>query len=415
MSWILYQTNVLLAMATFQFADDPDGIAEFIAKEYDSCIKRGGDMVYGVPVLNGNVSGMKKIIADAFKKGFESDGDNFNLLEEIYPTAFDAYWLGAEMAPIPNPLLTPGGWPSTPPAPGSISNIGPEPISMITSAAIHKAEVEVMKALVDELKKETITIPGIAPVPDITIPVYETIEKILKKEPVDKKIKDHPTIKAGKELIFKLKEAKKKKPSTGKQIKKAIKFPFPKLPKRKDLIKQAEDKAIEEATKIIEEQIVKPLEEIILTPIYAAIETAVAIADSIPNPKPTKAQIKKFVKDTIDGVVPDIDLPGISVPKIPTKPELKKMIKDKTPTKEQLKAMAWDMVKGLIPNIPLIWFVPPTLVFTPQTILFLNPFINLAKFHLTGVSGTMMVLAQYPPPAPPAPAIINWTGYKVVG
>ena len=415
MSWILYQTNVLLAMATFQFAEDPDGIAEFIAKEYDSCIKRGGDMIYGVPVLNGNVSGMKKIIADAFKKGFESDGDNFNLLEEIYPAAFDAYWLKVEMAPIPNPLLNPGGWPSTPPAPGTIANIGPEPISMITSAAINKAEVEAMKVLVDELKKQTITIPGIPPLPDITIPVYETIEKILKKEPVDKKIKNHPAIKAGKEIIFKFNEAKKKKPSIGRQVKKAIKFPFPKLPKRKDLIKQAEDKAIEEATKIIEEQIIKPLEEIVLTPIYAAIETAVAIADSIPNPKPTKAQIKKFVKDTIDGVVPDIDLPGISIPKIPTKPELKKIIKDNTPTKEQLRAMAFDLIKGLIPNIPLIWFVPPTLVFTPQTILFLNPFINLAKFHLTGVSGTMMVLAQYPPPAPPAPAMLNWTGYKVIG
>ena len=415
MSWILYQTNVLLAMATFQFAEDPDGIAEFIAKEYDSCIKRGGDMIYGVPVLNGNVSGMKKIIADAFKKGFESDGDNFNLLEEIYPAAFDAYWLKVEMAPIPNPLLNPGGWPSTPPAPGTIANIGPEPISMITSTAINKAEVEAMKVLVDELKKQTITIPGIPPLPDITIPVYETIEKILKKEPVDKKIKNHPAIKAGKEIIFKFNEAKKKKPSIGRQVKKAIKFPFPKLPKRKDLIKQAEDKAIEEATKIIEEQIIKPLEEIVLTPIYAAIETAVAIADSIPNPKPTKAQIKKFVKDTIDGVVPDIDLPGISIPKIPTKPELKKIIKDNTPTKEQLRAMAFDLIKGLIPNIPLIWFVPPTLVFTPQTILFLNPFINLAKFHLTGVSGTMMVLAQYPPPAPPAPAMLNWTGYKVIG
>ena len=415
MSWILYQTNVLLAMATFQFAEDPDGIAEFIAKEYDSCIKRGGDMIYGVPVLNGNVSGMKKIIADAFKKGFESDGDNFNLLEEIYPAAFDAYWLKVEMAPIPNPLLNPGGWPSTPPAPGTIANIGPEPISMITSAAINKAEVEAMKVLVDELKKQTITIPGIPPLPDITIPVYETIEKILKKEPVDKKIKDNPVIKAGKEIIFKFNEAKKKKPSIGRQVKKAIKFPFPKLPKRKDLIKQAEDKAIEEATKIIEEQIIKPLEEIVLTPIYVAIETAVAIADNIPNPKPTKAQIKKFVKDTIDGVVPDIDLPGISIPKIPTKPELKKIIKDNTPTKEQLRAMAFDLIKGLIPNIPLIWFVPPTLVFTPQTILFLNPFINLAKFHLTGVSGTMMVLAQYPPPAPPAPAMLNWTGYKVIG
>jgi hypothetical protein len=415
MSWILYQTNVLLAMATFRFADDPDGIAEFITKEYDSCIKRGGDMVYGVPVLNGNVSGMKKIIADAFKKGFESDGDNFNLLEEIYPAAFDAYWLKVEMAPIPNPLLNPGGWPTTPPARGTIANIGPDPISMITSAAINKAEVEVMKALVDELKKQTITIPGIPPLPDITIPVYETVEKILKKEPVDKKIKNHPVIKTAKEIIFKFNEAKKKKPSIGKQIKKAIKFPFPKLPKRKDLIKQAEDKAIEEATKIIEEQIIKPLEEIILTPIYAAIETAVAIADSIPKPKPTKAQIKKYVKDTIEGLVPEIDLPGISIPKIPTKQELKKMIKDQTPTKEQLKAMAFDLIKGLIPNIPLIWFVPPTLVFTPQTILFLNPFINLAKFHLTGVSGTMMVLAQYPPPALPNKALINWTGYRVIG
>jgi len=415
MSWILYQTNVLLAMATFRFADDPDGIAEFITKEYDSCIKRGGDIVYGVPVLNGNVVGMKKIIADAFKKGFESDGDNFNLLEEIYPAAFDAYWLKVEMAPIPNPLLNPGGWPTTPPARGTIANIGPDPISMITSAAINKAEVEVMKALVDELKKQTITIPGIPPLPDITIPVYETVEKILKKEPVDKKIKNHPVIKTAKEIIFKFNEAKKKKPSIGKQIKKAIKFPFPKLPKRKDLIKQAEDKAIEEATKIIEEQIIKPLEEIILTPIYAAIETAVAIADSIPKPKPTKAQIKKYVKDTIEGLVPEIDLPGISIPKIPTKPELKKMIKDQTPTKEQLKAMAFDLIKGLIPNIPLIWFVPPTLVFTPQTILFLNPFINLAKFHLTGVSGTMMVLAQYPPPALPNKALINWTGYRVIG
>jgi len=27
----------------------------------------------------------------------------------------------------------------------------------------------------------------------------------------------------------------------------------------------------------------------------------------------------------------------------------------------------------------------------------------------------MSVIAQYPPPAPPAPAIINWTGYRVVG
>jgi hypothetical protein len=91
------------------------------------------------------------------------------------------------------------------------------------------------------------------------------------------------------------------------------------------------------------------------------------------------------------------------------------MIKQKIPTKEELEAMAYDMIKGLIPNIPNIWFIPPTLIFSDQTIIFLNPFVNLAKFHLMGVSGTMMVMAQYPPPAPPAPAILNWNGYKVIG
>jgi hypothetical protein len=45
----------------------------------------------------------------------------------------------------------------------------------------------------------------------------------------------------------------------------------------------------------------------------------------------------------------------------------------------------------------------------------LDPFVNLAKFHLMGTSGNMSVLAQYTPPAPPAPAILNWTGYKVIG
>lgn len=44
---------------------------------------------------------------------------------------------------------------------------------------------------------------------------------------------------------------------------------------------------------------------------------------------------------------------------------------------------------------------------------FLNSFINSAKMHLTTVSGNYMVLAQYPSPAPPAPGIVNWKGYRV--
>jgi len=407
--WTIYKINVLNALITFQYSNDTEGFAYFISKEYDKCIKRGGDMIYGVPIMNGNVNGMARVITQALKKGQESGGENFNILAEIYPAAFDEYWLGAEMAPIPNPLLKPLGWPSTPPAIGTIKNLGPNPIKLASSAAINKALKEAAKALVDDLKSQTIIIQGFG-----EINVYDTIVKIIKKEPIDIKIKNHPLIQAGKKIVLDYQEIKKKKPAIGAQIKKAIKFPFPELPKRKKIVDAAKDKLMEEAIKALEESIIKPIEEAILTPIYAAIQTAVDMANNLPK-KPTKEEIKKFVKDTIDGVIPDIVLPGISIPHIPTKAELKQMIKDKIPTKEELEAMAYDMIKGLIPNIPNIWFIPPTLVFSEQTIIFLNPFVNLAKFHLMGVSGTMMVMAQYPPPAPPAPAMLNWTGYKVIG
>lgn len=409
MSWTIYKLNVLKSMITFEYSKDSDGMADFISNQYDQCIKRGGDMIYGVPVINGNATGMSKVIKDAFKKGREAGGENFNLLAEIYPAAFDAYWLGAEMAPIPNPLLKPLGWPSTPPAPGTIKNIGPNPISLAVSAAIHKALKEALKNLEDEIKSLTIEIKEIG-----TIPVYDTVIKILKKEITNPLILTHPIIKQAREVIEKLREAKRKKASIGSQIKKALKFPFPELPKIKDIIKKATDVLLDEAVKIIEETIIKPIEETILAPIYAAIETAVNLANNLPK-KPTKAEIKKYVRDIIDGLIPDFDLPGLSIPKIPTKAELKVMIKDKIPTKEELLAMAYDLIKDKIPKIPNIWFIPPTLVFSYPTNILLEPFVNVAKFHLMGVSGTMSVIAQYPPPAPPAPAIINWTGYRVVG
>ena len=174
MSWLIFKKNILESMITGRFAADTEGFADFYANEYDQCIKRGGDNIYGVPVVNGNVKGMSDVIKNAMKKGQESDGDNFNILEEIYPAAFDAYWLGSEMAPIPNPLLKPLGWPSTLPAPGTIQNIGPNPTSLAISAAKNKAEVEALKILEEELKKQSVTIPGIPPLPPITIPLNET-------------------------------------------------------------------------------------------------------------------------------------------------------------------------------------------------------------------------------------------------
>jgi len=410
MSWTLFKVNVLSSMVSFQFAKDPDGFANFYANEYDQCIKRGGDMLYGVPIINGNVNGMADVIKAAFKKGQENGDENFNILQEIYPSAFDAYWLGAEMAPIPNPLLKPAGWQSTPPAPGTIMNIGPNPIQLGVSTAIHKAEVEAMKALEDKLKEQTINIPNVG-----ELNVYETLQKLIKNEPLDSDIKNHPAIKAGKNIIEKVKQVKKKKPSIGSQFKPSIKFPFPELPKKKEIIEKAKEKLLDAAIEELKKQLIIPIETTILTPIIAAVQTAVELSNSIPSPKPTPPQIKKFVKDTIDGNTPDIELPGISIPNIPTKEELKKMVDEKTPTKEELKSMAYDMIKDKIPQIPNIFFIPPTIKFSYETNILINPFVNVAKTHLMGTNGIMSVMAQYPPPAPPAPAILNWSGYTIVG
>lgn len=410
MSWTIFKVNVLKSMVSFQFAKDPDGFADFYAKEYDQCIKRGGDMLYGVPVINGNVTGMADAIKKAFKKGQENGDENFNILQEIYPSAFDAYWLGAEMSPIPNPLLKPIGWQSTPPAPGAIMNIGPNPIMLAASAALHKAEVEATKALEDKLKEQTIDIPNIG-----SVNIYDTLQKLLKKEPIDSKVANHPAIKIGKSVMERAKQAKKKKPSIGSQLKKAIKFPFPELPKKKEIIEKAKQKLLDVAVEELKKQLIIPIEAAILAPIIATIQTAVEIANNIPSPKPTPQQIKKFVKDTIDGVKPDIELPGINIPKIPTKVELKAMVENKLPTKEELLAMAYDMIKDKIPQIPNIFFIPPTIKFSFETNIMINPFINVAKTHLMGANGIMSVMAQYPPPAPPAPAILNWNGYKIIG
>ena len=409
MSWILFKVNVLGAMATGRFSKDPDGFAGFYANQYDRCIKRGGDMLHGVPVINGNVQGMMDVIKTAFKKGQDSDGENFNLLAEIYPAAFDAYWLGAEMAPLPNPLLRPLGWQSTPPAPGALMNIGPNPISLALSTAIHKALKEAAELLVNELKEQTIEIGG------AIINVYDTVVKLLKKEAVADEIKNHPSILAGKLIVEKYNEIKNKKPAIGSQIKKAIKFPFPELPKRKDLIEKARKKLLDEAIEQIKKELIPAIEEQILKPIISPILIAIELSKSIPSPKPTREQIKKFIVDTINGLKPDISLPNINIPKLPTKEELKKQIENALPTKEELMALAFDIIKDKIPNIPNIWFVPPTILFTPPTNMMLDPFVNLAKVHLLGTSGTMNVMAQYPPPILPAPAIIMWSGYNVIG
>ena len=52
--WAIFKLNILLKMVSGQYGKDLDSFALMYAQEYDKCIKRGGDMIYGVPVMNGN-------------------------------------------------------------------------------------------------------------------------------------------------------------------------------------------------------------------------------------------------------------------------------------------------------------------------------------------------------------------------
>ncbi len=41
--WAIFRLNVLSAMVTGKFKNNPDKFAEFYAEEYDRAIKSGGD------------------------------------------------------------------------------------------------------------------------------------------------------------------------------------------------------------------------------------------------------------------------------------------------------------------------------------------------------------------------------------
>lgn len=69
------------------------------------------------------------------------------------------------------------------------------------------------------------------------------------------------------------------------------------------------------------------------------------------------------------------------------------------------------LTQGLVLN-PGVWTPIPVLPNNNPSV-FLDAFINAAKIHLSTVSGLYIVLAQYPPPAPPAPGVIPWSGYIV--
>jgi hypothetical protein len=81
----------------------------------------------------------------------------------------------------------------------------------------------------------------------------------------------------------------------------------------------------------------------------------------------------------------------------------------KIPAPGSIKNIATTMGVVLKPGSWTATKVPPNN--NPEQ--FLDAFIRSAKLHLMTVSGIYSVLAQYPPPAPPAPGVVQWSGYKV--
>lgn len=268
--WSIFKAKVLRAMVSGKYTKDMDAFAEFFADEYDKAIKRGGTMLHGVPVLNANKKGFADVLKRALKKGQQSDGENFNLLMEIYPAAFDAYWLGAEMAPFPNPLIKPLGWIMTPPAPGAVTNIGPNPISLASSAARNAIILAAALAIEETLKNVEIETKDCG-----KIKPFEAALRLSKGKAVPPDIAKLPEVIAAKEVISLVKMVKSRRPSIGAQFKPSIKFPFPKPPSKKEMIKKAKAKLKEEAAKKIKEQLEEAAKDTIATSIARTIFTQI--------------------------------------------------------------------------------------------------------------------------------------------
>mgnify|MGYP006420545285 CR=1 FL=1 len=115
MSWSLFKKNVIRKTNP---NNNPNltilDIAGIWSDEYDMVVKRGKDFINLESVQTGNTSLMKTLINVSLLKGLATPpGVNFSLVNE-FGNGVKAYWVGAQMNPLPIPPI---------PAPGSIQNL----------------------------------------------------------------------------------------------------------------------------------------------------------------------------------------------------------------------------------------------------------------------------------------------------
>lgn len=114
MSWNLFKVNMLMYM------NNPKGVvtsAQFATKlvtEYDSCMRRGGQLIGKESVLVGNIGLMTTLLNVAHAKALtKTQPAKHNFLMDA-GKAIKGYWTGATLQPFPIYPI---------PAPGSIQNI----------------------------------------------------------------------------------------------------------------------------------------------------------------------------------------------------------------------------------------------------------------------------------------------------
>jgi len=131
MSWSTFKSNIL--NQTEGGMDNINDVASIWAREYNSAILRGFDVVHKIPIQIGNTALLEQLILIALQRGGVSNSSSFSLVSEMGKGVI-AYWTGATMklAPIPiipapgsiqnvsttsNVVLSPGTWPPAPPVP----------------------------------------------------------------------------------------------------------------------------------------------------------------------------------------------------------------------------------------------------------------------------------------------------------
>jgi hypothetical protein len=114
MSWKLFKVNMLLYMNNPIGIVTPVQFAIKLTQEYDSCMRRGGQLIGKESVLVGNIGLMTTLLTVAQAKAItKTQPGKHNFLMDV-GDAIKGYWTGATLQPFPIYPI---------PAPGSIQNI----------------------------------------------------------------------------------------------------------------------------------------------------------------------------------------------------------------------------------------------------------------------------------------------------